>query len=262
MKMPSLLSLFLGTSLLTASIACPASAQGEKLALRILPVGDPPPFEQKFEGKVRVQKPLPLGALPPQQIAITNKDGGQVGAPLNLGLGQISRILPVTSGKVPLHELNKGAIEPRAFHTLKMPRAQAGLAIIWRDPKRKKWPHALSLTLPDDGKSFAAGKARIVNVSSASVRLIIEAPGKKKEQVVLPRGKFVQRAGTSRIEIKAPVNGKWKRVYAAVPLANKVARANLVVYNSDGIGADRFHPTKVHPLVDRVVNPKVPKPKE
>lgn len=261
MKSKSSLSLVLGVSLLLTSFAALAWAQESKAALRILAVGNEPPFIQKIVNGVRVQQPPPPGELPPQSIALTNKDGGQIGAPMAMALGSISRVLPVSPGKVPLHEVTNGAIAPKAFHSLKMPKTAAGLAIVWRDPRSKKWPNALSLTLKDDATSFAPGKARIVNVSGKSVRVTIQAKGKKKENFTLPRGKFLQRPGASVIEIYVQVNARWKRIYAAAPLQNKTSRVNLVVYDSDGITRNAIEPVKVRAALDRGVTPKIPKPK-
>lgn len=265
MKSQSSLSLVLGVSLLMTSFASLASAQEgapRKLALRLLAVGDEPPYERKIENGIQIQIDPPAGSLPPARIALTNAKGGQMGQPMPLNLGQISRVLPVGPGKVPLHEVQNGALSPRAFHSLKMPRTAAGLAILWRDPTAKKWPKALSLTLPDDVTSFGAGKVRIVNISAASVRVSIQAKGKKKENFTLPRGKFLLRPGTSTVEIQAPVQKKWRRVYSAVPLQNKTSRSNLIIYNSDGAGRHPTKPIKVHPIIDRAVTPKVPKPRD
>lgn len=262
MKPFSSLSLLLGVSLVVSG-ANLASAQQGKQALRILPVGDQPPFiqEQDPAGRVRLQQPPPPGALPPEQVALTNEKGGQIGEPLRLNLGSISRVLPVSSGSVPLHEVQNGAITPKAFHTLKTSQATANLAILWRDPKKKQWPHALSLTLRDDVASFGAGKVRLVNVSGGPVRVVVEAKGKKRENFTLPRGKILKRDGTSKVEVQIKIQNKWKRVYAAIPLANKNQRANLVIYSADGIARNRFNPVKVLVARDRAANPKVPKPR-
>ena len=133
--------------LLVASSLCtvPAVAQEDVRgrALRLIAVGQGPPWEEKIVDEVRVEQDPPAGSEPPVKIQLLNKEGMEIGNAVTLNLDQISQVLPVGPGLVPLHETGKGGLNPVAWHTVKFPaNAAAGLAILWHDPKVGKWSKA------------------------------------------------------------------------------------------------------------------------
>jgi hypothetical protein len=230
--------------LLVASSLCtvPAAAQeGERgRALRLIAVGQGPPWEEKILNGVRVQQDPPAGSEPPVKVQLTNKEGTEVGDAVTINLDQISQVLPVGPGSVPLHETGKGGLNPVAWHTLKFPtNAAAGLAILWRDPAVGKWTKARSLVLPDDIRSFPAGRVRIVNVSKYTIGLQLGT-----EKGSLKPGAAILRSGKGGVFAKVPLklslkskSGRWVKVFDQEINQSARERTNVILYAADGEGA-------------------------
>ncbi len=205
--------------------------------LRILPLGETPPFVFKQEGGARVEADAPAGSIPPRQIVQVTKNGEERGNPLPLRLGQISAPTPATGGTVSLHAVGSSGPEPKAWHALRMPgNATHALALLWRDPDEKKWTKAHSLSLADDLKAFPPGMVRFVNVSTGPAT--IEFSG---ETIELEPGNVALR-GTARAAIEgeslqvkvSDAKGKAVRVHAASLSHTAEERTNVIIYKADG----------------------------
>lgn len=152
--------------------------------LRLLPLGDPPPWEEVNDGVRRTQKDPPPGSVPPQELVQMDAQGTEKGDPVRLRLGQLSDGLPV-GASVSLYDVEEVGAGAQPWLKLAMPRGKShGLAVIWRDLKEKKWTKADMLILPEDLSSFPPGAIRFVNVSPFTAHFTIAgqtvklAPGK------------------------------------------------------------------------------------
>jgi hypothetical protein len=232
--------------LLVASSLCtvPAVAQENERgrALRLIAVGQGPPWEEKIVGGVRVQQDPPAGSEPPVKVQLTNKEGTEIGDAVTINLDQISQVLPVGPGPVPLHETGTGGLNPVAWHTVRFPAsAAAGLAILWRDPAVGKWTKARSLVLPDDIRSFPAGRVRIVNVSKYTIGLQLGP-----EKGTLKPGAAILRSGKGGVFTKVPLklsvknkSGRWVKVFDQEVNQSARQRTNVILYTADGEGATK-----------------------
>jgi hypothetical protein len=231
--------------------------------LRLLPLGEAPPFKFDFVDGARVEREPPAGSIPPRQVQIADAEGKEVGQPIRLVLDQLSASIPVPAGRIPLHESGRGGFDATTWHAVTMPeKSSHALALLWRDPVEKNWSKARSVILADDVASFPAGMVRLVNVSPWPVSIEFEG------------AKFKLEAG------KLAMQGKARAVYRQVPMGiemqdsrgravpvfnqgiNQAAgeRTNVLIYRADGNQPRR--PAKVKILRERAVLPAPPKPKE
>lgn len=226
--------------------------------LRIVPLGEAPPFEFQVVGGQRVQKEPPRGSIPPREVQLGDAEGKDVGGPIRLGLDRVSASLPVAAGSARLHEVGPDGRSERPWVTLEVPDGtRHAMALLWRDPARQSWETARSLVLTDDVASFPAGMIRFVNVSPWSVE--IERGGKK---IPLPAGKVVTQRGNQAGEEPVKIalqdrSGNWRAMFHQVVPLGAGERSSVLVYRADGQRPRR--PVKVLVLTERAVLPEPPK---
>ena len=140
-----------------------------------------------------------------------------------------------------------------------MPSRTSALAVLWRDPEKKKWTTARSLMLPDDVTAFPGGRVRILNISKFPIGVRFQgkgsglAPGKMVMAGV--RGQALKDAP---FEINIP-NGKggWKRIFDRAITQSATERTNIIIYTADGVKPLR--PAQVFIRRERAVIPRVPR---
>ena len=227
--------------------------------LRLLPVGETPPFRQVIEGEVRRELEAPPGSIPPRLVEIPGV-GNEEPETLQLSLGRVSEPVVAVAGTLPVRECDGGgAVQAEPWHQLKVPRQTAALAVLWRDPDEKKWTKARSLLLPDGVADFAAGCIRFVNVSPYQIGVKFAG-----EDILLSPGKGVIR-GRPRGELKqVPLllavgddSGQWVTIFNSTVSQAAAERTNVVVFRADGMRPRR--PAKALILRERAVFPKLPK---
>ena len=250
----SVLSLFASPVLL---------AQDEKKrdrALRILAVGQEPPWREVIQGGRRVQVTPPEGSLPPGRLQLSNAEGIELGEAVGVKLNQISSVMSVSPGTHPLHGSGEGGLDPKPWYSLKFPSMAAGLAILWRDPSKGKWTGGCKgVLLRDDLTGFPAGRIRIVNVSRYPLGLKFGA-----EKGLLKPGQVLLRAGKSgafdRVPLELSVkdkSGRWVRVISQQINQRPEHRTHIVLYTNDGeaptrpVGAVVLRETARTPAVRR-----------
>ncbi len=227
-------------------------------ALRILAVGQEPPWREVIQGGRRVQVAPPLGALPPGRLQLSNAQGIELGEALAVKLNQISSVMSVNPGNHPLHAVGNVGLEPKPWYNLKFPNMAAGLAILWRDPAKGKWTDGCKgMVLRDDLTGFPAGRIRIVNVSRYSLGLKFGT-----EKGLLKPGQILLRAGKSGSFSKVPLelsvkdkSGRWVRVISQEINQGPEHRTYVVLYTNDGeaptrpVGAVVLRETARSPVV-------------
>ena len=238
-------------------------AQDEKKrdrALRILAVGQEPPWREVIQGGRRVQVTPPAGSLPPGRLQLSNAEGVELGEAIGVKLNQISSVMAVTPGTLPLHASGEGGLDSKAWYNLKFPSVAAGLAILWRDPAKGKWSGGCKgMLLRDDLGGFPAGRIRIVNVSRFPLGLTFGT-----EKGLLKPGQVLLRAGKSGAFDKVPLelsvkdkSGRWVRVISQQINQRPEHRTHVVLYTNDGeaptrpVGAVVLRETARSPAVKR-----------
>ena len=217
-------------------------AQDEKKrdrALRILAVGQEPPWREVIQGGRRVQVAPPVGSVPPGMLQLSNDEGIELGEGVGLRMNQISSVMAVSPGAIPLHAIRDSGFDPKAWCNLRFPNVAAGLAILWRDPAKGSWTTGCKgLFLRDDTGSsgFPAGRVRIVNVSKFSLGLQFGS-----EKGLLKPGQHIIRTGKSGVFDKVPVelslkdkSGRWIKVLSQQINQRPEHRTYVVLYTNDG----------------------------
>ena len=215
----------------------PLTAQEHvRQTLRVLPLGDPPPFVQEVRDGARYEVPPPVGAIPPRlvMIPVPAKAGvpqqpGQ--PPLRLRLGRPS--IPVTLAD-PVEQRVDLKLE-QGGNWLSVPLHPCGssLALVWR--WGKTWNEARTLVLPDDPAARAAGNFHFVNLTAAPMGVVIGA-----EKVRLDPGKTFTRKLASdspavAVEILCPSpSGGFKLCHSTQLSATPGTFSRFLIYAADG----------------------------
>jgi hypothetical protein len=223
-----------------------AQEQAPQHSLRILPLGDPPPFRQEVRGGVRYEIPAPEGTVPPREIMVTSKvPEGETPKefPLRLRLGTATPPL-----MVPMPQDGKLAVKTAAgapWVNIPLSKASSTLALVWRTGK--SWNEAARVfALPDDTKE---GEFRFVNLTAKPMAVTW---GELKLKLN-PATTMVQRipdgmkAVPLTIQYPAPEGG-LKPCFSTQVEKAPGTRQQFVIYVADGEKPKL--PVKVLPLSD------------
>ncbi len=223
--------------------------------VRFMPVGEIPPFLQDVRDGIRYELEPPAGSIPPRSVSLGF--GGDESETLSLHLGRISSPLKVPAGVGPLLLKRSDSAED-ADTWLNLTRPESGdfLVVLWRDPKQGTWEKVRSMILPDDPVNRPAGGVRVVNLSLASVRIVIG-----DEKLVLESQKSFGRTVPAGVEqpfqvLLPDLTGNWKPLHTGAIVQNPGERSLVLIYRADGESPRR--PVKV--TVQREPAPPLPKP--
>lgn len=239
MRIPKLLSI---VALLSGTWLSAAPKNDPARQVRFLALGELPPFQQEIRDNVRYELEPPAGSIPPREVVLGF--GGKTSEPTPLRLGQITAPMKAPAGSGPLvlgrREAAEGA-EP--WLSLTRPETGDFLVLLWRDAKHGSWEKVRSLVMPDDGANAPAGSVRCVNVSPASVGIVIGG-----EKIILGAGKWFTRTVAVGVEqpfevLLTDATGSLKRLHSGVVLQNPGERSLVLIYYADGVGHRR--PVKV-----------------
>jgi hypothetical protein len=216
------------------------STGGAKGWLRILPVGDAPPFRQEIRNGVRQEMESPEGAQPPRELVVPVRKGKTEGdgeKKLRLHLGRVSEAFLVGAGPLILSE-GQEADDPVGWAKIKMPERSAALAIMFRDPRGKSWDSVRSIVLPDDSTSFPAGRVRFVNASPFPVSVLFQG----KSTVMKPGQVMLKQSATGGVmkdeQLQVAVRvakGLTKRIFDASISLDSGERTNVIIHWADGV---------------------------
>jgi hypothetical protein len=235
--------------------AKPATA-GQR-ALRLLPLGEPPPFEQEVRDGIRYELEPKAGSIPPREVMVGE---GETARAIRLNLNRASETVPLPPGTAPL-VLRKPASaaepQPKPWLTLRPPETGDLLALVWRD-RGKLWAEPRVLLLPDSAEVFPAGRLRIINLLPFEAALIIGtdnavvAPGK-----AAIRGVAVGKDLPFHVAYRDPA-GKLQRFHSSAILLNAGERGQVVIYRADGESSRR--PARVMVVNETPPGSTVPAP--
>ncbi len=134
-----------------------------KHTLRILPLGDPPPFRQEVREGIRYEIPAPEGTVPPREIVLSSKvpEGEKAEEwPLRLRLGTATPELVVPMPQDGTITAKTAAGAP--WLNIPLSKSTATLALVWRTGK--SWNEAARvMAIPDDTKE---GDFQFVNLTA------------------------------------------------------------------------------------------------
>jgi hypothetical protein len=213
-----------------APAAKPAAA-GQR-TLRLLPLGETPPFQQEIRNGIRFELEPEAGSVPPRQVVLGD---GETAPVIRLNLNRVSESVPLPVGIAPVTLREKPTApeaQPTPWLTLHPPETGNVQALVWRDPG-KPWTKPRTLLLPDSGAAFPAGRLRIINLLPLEAALIIGpdnevvAPGKTRIRAVA-----VGKDLPLHVAYRDPT-GTLKRFYSSSILLNAGERSQVVLYLAD-----------------------------
>lgn len=142
-----------------------ASEELVKHRLRILPLGDPPPYRQQIRDGVRYEIPAAEGTIPPRNIVISAADAPadtaetEAPLPVRLRLGSPSSPQSFTLPEKRLVQAKADSGAP--WLTIPLTTSEATLAVVCRGGE--SWKSARVLAIPDDAKP---GDFRFINLTA------------------------------------------------------------------------------------------------
>jgi len=159
-------SLALRLTLLLLPALSLAQEKAAHHTLRILPLGDPPPFLQEVRNGVRYEIPAKEGTIPPRQLEVISATEDSKALPLRLRLGIVAGPLEVV-----LPESREVETRQAAGPWAKIPvsNAAATLALVWRGGA--DWSKAGVLAIPD-GPAERNHDCRFINVTAKPMGVV------------------------------------------------------------------------------------------
>jgi hypothetical protein len=239
--------MLLGVSPLPAQEKEAADPARAKRTLRILTLGDAPPFRQEVRDGVRYELEPPAGSVPPRQVAF----GEAASESIRLNLGRVSEPVPIPAGALPftLRLQTDPAEEPKPWLRVSLPELGNVIALVWRDPGTP-WDRPRALLLPENPEVFPAGSLRLVNLTAAPMAVILGS-----ERLPLSPGQVLVKplqVGED-VSVQLAYNdaaGSVRRFYSSSVLLNEGERAQLLIHRADG--EKPRQPVKVVTLNERV----------
>ncbi|MFC7338573.1 hypothetical protein ACFQY0_15365 [Haloferula chungangensis] len=150
--------------------------------MRLLTVGEEPPFRQEIRDGVRYQLPAPPGSLPPValEVSVASSEGkDEASGSLRLRIGSISAPVTVPGGGSPLlFRVPEAGQESEPWHRLQPPESGDFIVVMWRGQKDNTWDKPSSLVIP---ANLPPGKASMVNVAPGPLAVVYNS-----ERIALP----------------------------------------------------------------------------
>ncbi|MCW1887568.1 hypothetical protein OKA04_22720 [Luteolibacter flavescens] len=225
-----------------------ASAQDKPTphSLRILTLGDPPPYRQEVRNGVRYEIPAADGTIPPRNLEVPalSESGEPENLKLRLRLGIASDPL-----QFPLPENRSVETRQPSGPWAKIPlsTSEATLALIWRTGP--DWNKVGVIHVPDGKADRSKGDCRFINVTAKPMGIVIGTEKLKLE----PRTSIMRSlpAGTQETTVSILYPGADGTLQSC--LSTTVTRSadklqQYVIYAADG-NKPRV-PVKVLPLTE------------
>jgi hypothetical protein len=203
--------------------------------LRVLAVGDQPPFKQEIREGVRYEIAPPADTIPPRTLLIPfplkqGEEKQKADMQLRLRLGQASAplFMPAPENRrVTLNSDHSGS-----WLDIPLSAGDASLAIVWR--KGAKWTAANTIILPDGAAARTEGNLHFSNVSAYPVGLEIE-----KEKIRLNPGmSYTRKLPTDRmtpLQVSYLLaDGTHRLCHSAALEPCRGSYRRLVIYSADG----------------------------
>jgi hypothetical protein len=223
--------LLTGLAILAAATGLHAQAPAAPpRKLRLMAVGDPPPFEQEYRNGVRHEKEAPAGSIPPRQVELSA--GAETRGPVKLVLGETTAPIEVPGAATEVSLRVDGEV----WHALSLPEGGDYLAILLRDPATKKWDKARSILAAEGSGKFDDGDVRFISLTAAPLRFQMKG---SPAFDVSPGKTVTKKLGvTPGIETLAqyrdPGQG-WKKLWSSALVQNRGERTTVLVYAADGV---------------------------
>lgn len=222
--------LFTGLALIFAAGLPAQDTKAPPRKLRLMAVGDPPPFQQEYRNGVRHEVDAPPGSIPPREVELSANAGSK--ETVRLALGQTTPPIAIP-GEATRVNLQAGG---QVWHAVDLPEGGDFLVILLRDPATKKWDKARSILVPEGAGKFDEGDVRFISLTAAPLRFQIKGAAAFE----VPAGKTITRKlgvapGTETLaQYRDPEKG-WKKLWSSALVQNRGERTTVLVYAADGV---------------------------
>lgn len=165
MEYSTLRNLFALSTVFSLSLA----RQGQEKqvrTLRILPLGDNPPFRQELADGKRVEVAPDPGAVPPTHVLLPGAASDSE-SKVRLRLNTVSNVIEVPAGDEP-GKLALRDPEGTAWAEIPYTAGPKTLTLVWRGGK--KWDEVRTLALPD--QPLKDGECRFVNTTNSPIGIV------------------------------------------------------------------------------------------
>lgn len=240
------LHLTIFTAMILVSAAAPENPPAKESKtparqVRMLPVGDSPPFMQEIRDGVSHEIDPPAEEIPPRALVSrlepkadqNEKPQSPVTVPLNLN--RISPVIKAPDGPGIL-QFDRAGEKPAPAPWLRVARPESGdfMILLWRDPKEKNWNAASNMIIPDGPVGTPAETVRMVNLFPQSVT--VQWGGEKL--LLKPASSIIRTIapGTDVAfeVVSAGPGGTPKRYYSNQITQNPGERGFIIIYRADG----------------------------
>ncbi len=213
--------------------------------LRVLAVGDSPPFIQQVRDGARYEVAPPEGSIPPRTVMVPvsskpDESAEMKGTPLRLRLGQPSS--PVMLSLPKDHRVELRSPEGAKWLGIPLQPCSASLALVWRGSHG--WKQARTIVIPDDAEARQEGRVHFANLTPAPMAVMYGKekvrlnPGKSFSRIIRPGDPAVS------LEIFYPnSSGELNLCHSASLEAGHGTFRRIVIYTADGKNPRR--PVKV-----------------
>lgn len=202
--------------------------------MRLLAVGERPPFRQEIRDGVRYELPPPPGSLPPVEleVSIPTEDGKEEeSGSLRIRLGSISPAIEVPGGEgqVVLRPPG-GDAGTRPWSRFKRPEGGDFVVILWRGAKPGTWDEPTAFVVPTE---LSPGKATLVNVAPGPVAVVYQ-----NERIALPPARPILRDllpdKPLGLQVGLPKGNRLQRLVARSIEQGRGQHSMVVFYRADG----------------------------
>lgn len=228
--------------------------------LRVLTIGDPPPYKQEIRDGVRYEIPAPDGTIPPRTVVIpapkkpgeTPEQSAAAQQKLRLRLGQSSQ--PVTMPMPQDQRVELVSDKGEKWLNIPLNTCGASLALVWRNGP--SWSKASTIVMPDDAIARTEGNTHFSNLTAFPMAIAIG-----KEKILLNPGKTFTRRVVAGPAIPLEISystsgGALKLCHSASLEATPGIFRRIVMYGADGLKPR--NPIKVLQLEEPSTEPTPP----
>lgn len=225
------------TILFLAGFCAPVCAQSPAHhRLRVLALGDPPPFVQEVRDGVRYEMAPPVGSIPPRLVKLaTGGDtiGTLAATPLDVRV-RLGR--PTEAVVFPLPGSNR--IELRSDNGtpwLNVPLHECGssLVLAWRGAEG--WNQAKAVVVPDDLRARAEGGLHFTNLAAGPMALVLGAEKLRLNPGVTVSRSLAPGAAPLPLEIFYPtVAGGLALCHTSMLEPTRGSFRRFIMYMADG----------------------------
>ncbi|MEJ6829911.1 MAG: hypothetical protein QNK61_06930 [Akkermansiaceae bacterium] len=207
----------------------------EKGYVRVVCLGDPPPFVAREENGVMVGQEAPAGSVPPREVSFSGATvRAEVPETTKLRVRRMTKYIEVANKALPV------TIQADNKAWVKLPAPVSPMTVaLFRDRSEKKlsWDKVGQKAFKDDLRSFPEGKVRFINMTRVPIAIKMVEAGKAYS--VNPGSLKMMGAdegftvGNNHVAVATKKAGGWKEMFKNRIKLLPRHRLSVYFYESD-----------------------------